>query len=342
MNALAGGLGNDTYLLGAGDVVVEQASAGTDTVTFTGMAGSVYTNFANVEHAILDAGAGSSTLVGGLGADSLTGNSANNALQGLDGDDWLSDQATFQAYDADVLSGGAGNDTLVSLGGQDSLSGDAGDDWLSVQSVDLQVTAHFAAGGGHDRLTSSNPNVRVVFDASVDPSLVVLSRNGADLVATLPGGSDSFTVGSFFVDSASTQPAGRVSRLEFADGLSLTAAQLVARLATGNTNVGAAGNDLLIGSTSADTLDGQGGDDTLWGRAGADSLLGGDGNDTLDGGDGVDDLSGGLGNDSISSGSGADLVRFQRGDGADTVAGGNGDTIWFGPGIASTDLTFTA
>lgn len=341
-NVLSGGLGNDTYWLGAGDTVVEQAGAGVDVVRFSGPTNSVYTTFANVESAVLEADVGNSTLVGGLGADSLTGNSSSNVLQGLDGDDWISDQATSQSYDSDVLSGGSGNDTLVSLRGQDTLSGDAGNDLLQVQSVELAVAVNFGAGGGHDRLTSTNANVRVVFDASVDPELLALSRSGADLVATVAGGADSFTVTSFFVDAVSTQPAGRVAQFEFADGIILTASQLVSRLATGNGSVGTSGNDVLIGSGSADTLEGLGGSDTLWGRGGDDVLWAGDGNDTLDGGAGVDDLSGGLGDDSITSGSGADLIRFQRGDGADTISGGHGDTIWFGPGVASTDLTFTA
>ena len=108
-NVLAGGAGNDTYRLGAGDTVLEQVDAGTDTViVVAGPAGTYSIDaFANVETLVLgDA----------LNASHLTGNDADNRLQGN--------------ASANVLSGGAGNDQLIGNAQGDTLLGGAGDDTL--------------------------------------------------------------------------------------------------------------------------------------------------------------------------------------------------------------------
>ena len=100
-STLAAGLGNDTYYVNNfGDIVVEYANAGNDTVHAT----VSYTLPANVENLILD---GSNGITGsGNELDNvLTGNPANN-----------------------VLSGGDGNDLLIGGGGSDELYGGAGYD----------------------------------------------------------------------------------------------------------------------------------------------------------------------------------------------------------------------
>ena len=105
-DTLAGGKGNDTYLIDAGDRVTEKSKQGHDTVltsiasyrisrniedlTFTG--NGVHTGFGN---------AFGNALIGGTGAD---------VLNGLAGDDRL-----YGGADAivDTLAGGTGNDTYV-------------------------------------------------------------------------------------------------------------------------------------------------------------------------------------------------------------------------------------
>lgn len=98
---LVGGGGNDTYYRdNAGDIIVEKAGEGTDTVF-----ASVTTRLsANVENLMLT---GSADING-------TGNELDNAISGNSGDN--------------VLSGGEGNDILDGGGGADRMIGGLGND----------------------------------------------------------------------------------------------------------------------------------------------------------------------------------------------------------------------
>lgn len=94
---MAGNEGNDTYFVdSAGDVVIEGAGEGDDTVVTTM---SSYTLTANVENA-----QGYGTPV------TLTGNESNNRLTGTEGDDTLIDTSPT-----------GGSDTFVGLGGADTI-----------------------------------------------------------------------------------------------------------------------------------------------------------------------------------------------------------------------------
>ncbi len=74
--------------------------------------------------------------ISGGGDDVLTGNDANNRLEGGAGDDGLSggagDDILVGGDGNDTLSGGAGNDTLVVDGG-DTVDGGAGTDILDLR-----------------------------------------------------------------------------------------------------------------------------------------------------------------------------------------------------------------
>ena len=109
-------------------------------------------------------------------------------------------------------------------------------------------------------------------------------------------------------------------------------------------------NDLLAGNGGNDVLNGHGGVDVLQGVAGDDQLNDTSGNGLVDGGAGVDAISagsgnsfiaGGTGNDTINTGSGADVIAFNRGDGADVVAQSSGvdNTLSLGGGIAYADIS---
>jgi Ca2+-binding RTX toxin-like protein len=101
-DTMRGGASSDRYQVDdAGDVVIEEASAGTDSVHST----VSYMLTANVEKLFLDDGAING--VGNGGDNVIFGNAANNALDGDGGND--------------VLRGGEGLDTLTGGEGDDSF-----------------------------------------------------------------------------------------------------------------------------------------------------------------------------------------------------------------------------
>ncbi len=110
-DTLAGGLGNDRYIVDAiADVIVENASAGIDTVR----AVIDYTLGANLENLILEGRALSGT--GNTLANIITGNARNNDLHGGDGTDILKGGTGLGlagSHEVDTLDGGADADTFV-------------------------------------------------------------------------------------------------------------------------------------------------------------------------------------------------------------------------------------
>lgn len=113
INTLIGGAGNDTYVVSAGDLVVENADEGVDTV----YSSASYTLGANVERL---------TLTGNVGLFGI-GNAGDNVINGSSGNDYL--------------EGGAGNDRLNGGRGGDLLYGGAGND---VFVFDIPATARTA------------------------------------------------------------------------------------------------------------------------------------------------------------------------------------------------------
>src|SRR3569623_1466630 len=99
-NTLTGGLGDDTYVISTGDVVVEAANAGTDTV----VSDVTYTLAANVENLTLT---GTEEINGtGNALDNiLDGNSVANEIMGGDGND------TYYISAGDAVSELANNGT---------------------------------------------------------------------------------------------------------------------------------------------------------------------------------------------------------------------------------------
>lgn len=106
---------------------------------------------------------------------------------------------------------------------------------------------------------------------------------------------------------------------------------------------GNAGEDWLQGGEGNDDLDGGEGDDWLFGGDGDDNLDGGEGADILNGGDGDDRLRGGNG-DVLTGGLGNDRYLYARGDGNIRIGNydtdtGNQDTLQFFEGINPSDVT---
>jgi Ca2+-binding RTX toxin-like protein len=113
IDRLFGGIGNDTYVVTAGDAIVEGANQGIDTV-LVGHGGS-HTLAANVENVVLS-GSLAINVIGNALANNLAGNAAGNVLYGMGGADTLSGEGGN-----DILLGGAGGDLLVGGSGNDQF-----------------------------------------------------------------------------------------------------------------------------------------------------------------------------------------------------------------------------
>jgi Ca2+-binding RTX toxin-like protein len=262
-NVMTGGAGNDTYVVDrAGDLVIENAGEGTDTVLSTA-------HFAlptNVENLTL-LGAADLQGYGNDAANTVTGNAGSNLLDGRGG--------------ADVMLGGAGNDTYFVDNAGDQVIENAGEGTDAVFS-----SAHFALSANVETL---------VLQGSAD-----LQGYGNDLANALYGntgnnllnggagadvmfgglGNDVYFVdgGDGVIENANEGTDSVFSTTHYA--LSANVENLVLQ---GSADLQGYGNDL------ANALYGNTGNNLLNGGTGADVMFGGLGNDTyfVDGGDGV-------------------------------------------------------
>lgn len=122
-NRLAGGGGDDVYLVGAGDSVAELPGGGRDTVqvAFVASGSNVHSlaGYPEVENLVAAAAAGAASLYGSAADNVLTGNSTDNRLDGGMGNDTLAGQEGDDCYEG--FGPSSGQDRIVDGGGRDSL-----------------------------------------------------------------------------------------------------------------------------------------------------------------------------------------------------------------------------
>ncbi|HEY7533266.1 MAG TPA: calcium-binding protein, partial [Nitrospiraceae bacterium] len=371
---MAGGTGDDTYMVdNAGDVVIEQANNGLDTV----QSAVTYMLSDNVENL---------TLVG-VAAINGTGNELDNFLTGSNGANVLTsgtgDDILLGNAGNDTLLGGAGNDRVDGGTGSDALTGGTGNDIYIVDATGDTVTE--AVNEGTDMVESS---ITYTLGANVENLTLMgagaingtgnsldnmlLGNNGNNTLSagggndTLNGGAgadilsggagnDTYVVDNMgdTISESSGQGTDTVqSSITYmlgsnVENLTLTGTANINGMGSSSHNilVGNSGNNVIDGGSGNDTMDGGDGNDSLLGGAGNDALSGGNGNDSLDGGSNDDALFGATGNDTLSGGSGNDNLdgglgddSLDAGSGDDKLTGGGGRDILLG-GSGNDQLT---
>ncbi|MDF8332591.1 beta strand repeat-containing protein [Novosphingobium cyanobacteriorum] len=310
-DVMEGGAGNDTYLVDdIGDVVIEKASGGTDTIS------------TKIDNYTLGDNLENLTLYDGLTG---TGNALNNVITGTNGNE--------------TLDGGAGDDTLAGGNGDDRYYVDT-----LADKVDERLTTGFdTIYASLDYSLAKIANVeglvltgtaRRGWGNSLANTIVGNELNNilyGDRGDVLQGGlgNDTFQLKS--TDVVVKENAGEGNDLVVVGGSYGLTANVERLTLTGtgdfsgggnelaNIIVGNSGNNTLYGLAGKDRLTGNDGADTLFGGADRDSLYGGNGNDILDGGAGADQMNGGLGDDTYYVESTGDAVVESNGGGIDQV-----------------------
>ncbi|WP_197432335.1 beta strand repeat-containing protein, partial [Agrobacterium vitis] len=295
---LSGGGGNDTYVVSQGattTVLVEEASAGTDTVETTLTSYTLKTNFENLTHT------DSTNFLG-------YGNSADNVIVSQGG--------------VDKLYGYAGNDTIRGGSGGDTIDGGDGSDTASYSDSTAAVTINLltkTVSGGYatgDVFTSiENVEGSAYADTLTgDTGANVLSGGAGDDLLIGGAGADTLNGGAG-QDKITYEASAAAVKVDLSTGTATGGDAQGDKLSGIERVIGSSFNDTLIGSSAAEMLTGGAGDDIL---------IGGGGNDVLNGGEGADVLDGGAGNyDTLnySAATSAVVLDLTTGTGSGYAAG---------------------
>ena len=215
--------------------------------------------------------------VAGSGDDSVTGNVADNLLEGRDG--------------ADSLMGGLGNDTLIGGPGADTLDGGEGSDTAAYDGSAVAVTVNLGTNTatGRDAEGDTFTSIENLAGSAFDDTLTGDAGNN---VLEGAAGADVLDGGDGLDTAAYTHSSGAV-RVNLSNGTN-TGGHAAGDTITNIENVsGSRYNDTLTGDTldSIENLSGSAFEDTLTGNARNNVLSGRAGADLLDGGAGTDTVS---------------------------------------------------
>ncbi|WP_153021665.1 MULTISPECIES: calcium-binding protein [unclassified Rhodanobacter] len=344
-DSMTGGLGNDTYVVDdAGDVIVENADEGTDTVesSIDYVLGATLENLTllgtanlngtgNDQDNVLIGNDGNNRLEGGLGADSLHGGLGNDYFIEESSADWVYENldegldTVERRYETNLVlkdnvenlilaSGvttGNGNEldnTITGNTGDNTLGGWDGDDLLQGLAGDDALFG----GNGSDRLTGDGGNDYLDGGAGIDQleggagNDVYITDDSADIVTEdANAGTDQVQTTASYTLSANIENLFLMDGAGAIDG-------------TGN-----ALDNYLAGNDDSNVLNGMGGSDTMVAGGGDDLLIGGTGDDkyvfdATSGSDVVDNTGGGNDGVFFTNGVNRDRLSFGR-DGDDLL-----------------------
>ena len=287
-DVMAGGGGNDAYEVdNVGDVIVEAANSGTDSVRSS----VSYRLAAGVENLELT-GYDNLNATGNDLANVLIGNMGNNILDGGKGADTMRGSRGLDTYYVDdvgdrVLEEANGGYDIVYSSASFSFADQSIEQLILTGNGDLNVLGDSAG----NRITGTSGANMLDGGAGND----ALDGRGGDDLLKGGAGNDTFYVdsqGDVVVEAAN----GGYDELLSTTSYTLQAGVHVERLyLTGLGSLNLTGNEL------------------------ANSLAGNGGNNVLDGGGGADQMTGGAGNDTFHVDNVKDAVSEYSGQGSDTV-----------------------
>lgn len=340
IDRLHGDAGNDTLDGGSGapgDYLT--GGTGTDTLNYSSrivnltfnMASSVSgtnendTLLGDIENAI-----------GGSGADTFTGTTADNAFTGNNGADTFTGNDGNDAFTGgdgvDTYNGGNGTDTVSfadAVGTVDATVGGSATDGSPGNNVEsIPATVENLTGGPESDTLNGDANANTLTGGYGADTLN--GNDGHDVLAGGPSDEDATYYGANALDGGNGNDTLKATGWEVMvaeagedtyqgiGGLGATV-DYTARSGAVNASLDSTPNDGDIASNEKDNIQGNiyveggSGNDTMSGNGSVNSFRGNGGNDTLSGGAGSDNIDGNDGNDVIDGGTGSDYLQGSAG-----------------------------
>jgi Ca2+-binding RTX toxin-like protein len=260
-NILTGRGGDDRYVVGAGDKIVELAGGGTDTV-FSSTISLNLASYAQVENVHIIGTKAGLNATGNAGANTLSGegNATANILTGLNGDDFY----IVGKLDTVKETATGGNDTVASSTISINLGLAA---YANVENVQLDGALALSATGTAKANVLNGQNnsaANVLTGLAGDDTYFV--GTGDKIIETATGGKDTVVSSTISLDMRLINYANvEQAVLQGTSALNLTG-NGASNLLQGN-----AGNNIIWGGASNDTLIGNAGKDTFVFKTVADS-----------------------------------------------------------------------
>ncbi len=331
-----GGVGADTFNEGSATTISETISggSGTDTVNYGSRTAAVTVTvgatandgiaseaddvqndvevvYGGTANDSLTAASGvAATFYGGLGNDTLIGDTGNDVLNGGGGNDTLRGKAGN-----DVLNGDDGDDTFdeeTATNGGDTFNGGAGVDTVDYSARTAALTVTMDGAAANDGETGELDNVKADCE-NLKGGTAADNLTGNTSNNKIKGGLGNDTMNGGLGDDIFDMGAVTDGDDTVSGGAGIDTMDYSARVAAltivldGTTASGLSGESDILG-TDLENIFGGSAIDTLTGNASGNEIVGGAGVDTISGLGGDDTIEGGLGDDVIDCGAGFDVV----------------------------------
>ncbi len=301
-NILAGGFGDDTYMISLGDAVVENANEGIDRIL-------------SAETLILPANVENGTLTGTTDTN-VTGNGLDNLLIGNGGSNIIDGKTG-----ADTMAGGLGDDIYMVDNCGDIVTEAPNEGIDTVQSSTAYTLAEDVENlilTGNDWIHGTGNELNNMLTGN--SSFNILRGEGGDDVLDGGGGID-ILMGGLGNDTYVVSRPWDVVVEGINEGVDTVESSINYTLGPNVENLILTGNAMLGNGNHLDNeLKGNASSNLLMGHKGNDKLLGREGRDDLRGGAGEDILDGGPGDDMLKGEGHSDTYLFGRGYGHDTIS----------------------